>query len=142
MVLACLLAAGSVVAQPKQARAPADDEEEVVAQDSPRASVGQYLELSRAGRYDEAARFLDLRTAAQKASGAELARRLTAVLDRHVWIDLEALSPLASGRADDGLPRGTEEIARIPGPSGKPEPVRIVHRNFGGAGRWISRAPP
>jgi MscS family membrane protein len=141
MVLACLLAAtGSARAQPGQAAAPAD-EEEPLAQDSPRASVGQYLELSRSGRYDEAARYLDLRSAAQKARGAELARRLTAVLDRHVWIDLDALSPLAAGRADDGLPRGTDEVARIPGPSGKPEPVRIVHRRSGGAARWIfSRA--
>jgi MscS family membrane protein len=142
MVLACLLAAaGAARAQPKQAAAPADDEEEPIAQDSPRASVGQYLELSRAGRYDEAAIYLDLRTAAQKANGAELARRLTGVLDRHVWIDLDALSPLATGRADDGLPRGTDEIARIPGPTGKPEPVRIVHRRFGPTSRWIfSRA--
>ena len=146
IVLAGLLAAGSAAwAQPKQADAGAptaeDAEEEPVAQDSPRASVGQFLELSRTGRYDDAARYLDLRTAAQKADGAGLARRFSAVLDRHAWIDLDGLSPLPAGRADDGLPRGTDEIARIPGPTGKPEAVRIVRRHIGGSARWIfSRA--
>ncbi|MBI5548609.1 MAG: mechanosensitive ion channel family protein [Deltaproteobacteria bacterium] len=97
------------------------------------------MELCRTGQYTDAARYLEL-PARPGISGPDLARRLKAVLDRFAWIDLEVTSPLQGGKADDGLPPGTDEIARIAGTEGGPEPVRLVYRARDG-GRWIfSRA--
>jgi MscS family membrane protein len=101
-----------------------------IAQDSPRAAVESYLDLCRAGDYAAAAQHLN---AEPGADAAGLARRLKAVLDRHLWVDLEALSPESEGHADDGLPAGTDEVGRVPGPSGRAEPVRVVRVNQ----RWV-----
>lgn len=103
--------------------------EPAVAEDSPRAAVEAYLDLCRTGEYAAAARYLQTEPGVDAAG---LAERLKAVLDRHLWIDLEALSPASEGRASDGLPVGTDEIGRVPGPVGQPEPVRVVRRD----GRW------
>lgn len=92
---------------------PAPSAEVQVAAASPRAAVKEYLELCRDGDYESAARYLAL-APAQRERGAELARRLKAVLDRHLWIDLEALSPFPAGDESDGLPDGVEEIGTIP----------------------------
>src|SRR5262245_48876748 len=54
--------------------------------DSPRNAVLRYLALVRSEQLDEAARFLDL-GGQDQARGPELARRLSAVLDRYVVID-------------------------------------------------------
>jgi MscS family membrane protein len=98
--------------------------EAALADDSPRASVIAFLEHSRAGRFADAARFLSA-----GASGgddtAEAARHLKAVLDRHLWLDLESISGRSEGRTDDGLPASIEELGTVPGPQGA-EPVRMV----------------
>jgi len=142
LIVAAGILAASAVARaqpPPEAGAAAEPEEELVAQDSPRASLSRFFDLCRAGEYAEAARYLDL-TAAQRPHGPDLAWKLKAVLDRHVWIDLEDVSPLPGGNAGDGLRRGTDEVAHIPGATGSPEPVRVVRRSAGGA-RWVfSRA--
>jgi MscS family membrane protein len=91
---------------------------------SPRASLSSYLELCRAGRHDDAARFLATGDG-QAARAPELARRLEAVLDRHVRFDLEQVSPEAGGRADDGMAPDVEEIGRIVTTAGREEPVRL-----------------
>ncbi len=141
LALAVLLALDSAAraAQGPDAGAEPEGEEEV-AEDSPRASMSRFVDACRSGQYAEAAGYLDL-PRARRADGAELAGRLQAVLDRHAWIDLDRISPLSTGDAGDGLPRGTDEIARIAGPSGAPEPVRLVRRRVDGGGRWLfSRA--
>lgn len=109
---------------------PAESAESAVAEDSPRAAVASYLDLCRTGEYAAAARYL---SAEKGVDAAGLAERLKAVLDRHLWVDLEALSPASEGRAGDGLPVDTDEIGRVPGPSGRPEPVRVVRREGG----WV-----
>ena len=106
-----------------------------VAPDSPRASVEHFFELSRVGENAEAAGYLDL-SEAQKPEGAQLARRLKAVLDRQIWIDVERISPLPMGAHVDKLPAGVEEIGTIPGPNG-PQPVRLVRRSHPDGARWI-----
>ncbi len=113
--------------------------EDQLAKDSPRASLSRFLNLCRSGDYAQAARYLDLPpTAANR--GPELARHLKSVLDRHVWFDLDAISPLSGGNNQDGLPPGVEEIATIPGPGAEREPVRLVRHDDGGT-RWaFSRA--
>lgn len=110
------------------------------APDSPRATVAEYLGLARAGRFDEAARFLDLPDALD-GRGPELARKLKLVLDRRLWIDLGKLSPLPAGHREDGLAADVEQIGEIVGPTGRPEPVRLVKRERGGGPVWLfSRA--
>jgi MscS family membrane protein len=114
--------------------APAADAEPEVAPDSPRAAIKAYLELCRAGDFAGAADYLDVPPSSKK-DGPALARRLKVVLDRHVGLDLEAISPASAGRRSDRLPVGIEEIGVVPGP--RPEPVRLARRGD----RWVfSRA--
>ncbi|MEZ4314625.1 MAG: mechanosensitive ion channel family protein [Polyangiaceae bacterium] len=97
------------------------------APDSPRASVKQFVELSRAGEYQEASRFLDV---PPKGDGAALARKLKAVLDRHMLGEgdlSQQASPFSSGNVGDNQPPGVDELGKIPGPRGA-EPVRLVRR--------------
>jgi MscS family membrane protein len=106
---------------------------------SPRAAVADFLERARAGELTAAARYLDV-PSDQTHRAPELARRLKAVLDRHAWIDLDAISPLASGDADDGLSPRIDEIAVVPDARGRPEPVRIERTQRGAIAWQFSRA--
>jgi len=116
--------------------APADDPavapeaDRAAEPDSPRAAVQTFLDLAREGRWKEAARYLELEEA-QPDRGPVLARRLKAVLDRHLWVDLDAVSPVPEGRQDDRLPPDTDELGVIRSGAGPPRPVRIV-QNAGG----------
>lgn len=114
--------------------APPREAQGAVAPDSPRASITAYLELCRAGRFAEASRYLSL--SGLDTGGTELTRRLKAVLDRHLWVDLDSLSPLAEGQAGDGLPPRTDEIGVVPSAGGRPEPVRIVRVEDAEGARW------
>ena len=107
----------------------------VVAPDSPRASVERYLELCRAGEYADAAAYLDV-AEARRADAPALARRLKAVLDRQIWVNVDDLSPLPFGKTTDKLPTGVEEIGKIPGTLGM-DPVRIVRKAFPEGVRWV-----
>ncbi|HEX7121232.1 MAG TPA: mechanosensitive ion channel family protein [Gemmatimonadaceae bacterium] len=102
---------------------------------SPRYAVRQFITLTRAGRYEEAARYLDL-PESQTAVGAELARRFKSVLDRHLWIDFERISPLATGDTADDLPPGVDELGVVPGPTGRNEAVRVVRRPGNADAPW------
>ncbi len=106
--------------------------------DSPRAVLVQYLELARAGRYEEAGRYLELppEQAATPGEAARVARRLKAVLDRHVWFDLEQVSPEAEGDLADDLAPNSEELGRVPGLGGVPEPVRLTRQDDGAQPAW------
>jgi len=101
---------------------------------SPRSAVTEYLTLSRRGDYAAAGRFFGDVT---EERGAELARRLKIVLDRHLWFDLELLSPLAEGDLNDGLPRDREQIGLVPGPDGGEEPVQLRRVAAEGGPTWI-----
>ena len=111
------------------------DEDDRGAVDSPRAAVAAFLELTRASRYAEAARYLDL-APTRAGAGPGLARRLRAVLDRHLGFDLARVSPVSAGRQDDELPPWTDEVARVPTEMGASEGVRVVRRKADG-GRWV-----
>lgn len=103
---------------------------------SPRAALEDFLALSRQGRYDEAARRLKLPDG-QAGRGAELARRLKAVLDRHLWIDLETVSDKPEGAPQHGLPDGMIQLGTVPGPGGRPDPVRLVRLTQDGEPTWV-----
>lgn len=106
------------------------------APDSPRASVREFFSLCRAHNEVEAARFLDLADP-KSPEGPLLAKRLKAVLDRQVWVDLDLISPNPLGDTTDKLPGGVDEIAKVPGPAGKLEPVRITRRLTPEGIRWV-----
>src|SRR5258705_1782500 len=75
-----LLAAGAVRAQ-SSAKVHA-------ARDSPRAAVEQFTDLGREGRWDDAARLLELPPDTPPGDAPRLARRLTFVLDRYIVLDM------------------------------------------------------
>lgn len=109
---------------------------EEVSSASPRASLERYLELARAGRFDEAAGYLEVADSL-RSQGPALARQLKAVLDRHVWFDLDEISAEAAGDTADGLPPRVEQIAQIPGPGSDRRPVRLIRvDDSGGETRW------
>lgn len=107
-----------------------------VAPDSPRSTVAEFIGLTRAGKYEDAARFLDV-PAPLAGGGPELAKKLKLVLDRDLWIDLEKVSPLPTGHREDGLPPELEEIGTISGTNGKPEPVRLVRKDRTESPIWV-----
>jgi MscS family membrane protein len=113
--------------------------EEKIAPDSPRAALTDFNRLTRAGDYTKAARYLDL-SAVDQGDGPLLARHLREVLDRHLWIDVDKLSPEPHGNTDDGLAPDREELGNVPGAAGKPEPVVIVRRVDRVGARWVFSA--
>ena len=100
--------------------------------DSPRASITRFLDLTRRRQYDEAAAYLAV-SETQRPRAAELARYLKVVLDRHLWVDLERMSPRAGGDEKDGLPAGMDEVGLLPGP----EPVRMIKLEGVPDARWV-----
>jgi MscS family membrane protein len=92
---------------------------------SPRASLQAFLNLTAAGRYDSAARFLAWSEAAPPDSALH-ARRLRAVLDRRVRFDLGRVSGDAPGDTADGLAPGVDRIATIVSREGDSTDVRMV----------------
>jgi hypothetical protein len=91
----------------------------------------EFLEACRAGDYESAARRLDLRGRA--SAGAEVARRVKFVLDRKLWVDLDALSDEPDGAGDDGLPRGQDLVGTIA--AGDRDVPVIVSRHVAADGR-------
>jgi MscS family membrane protein len=108
---------------------------QTVEPNSPRQSLETYFELARDGRWSEAARYLSIEPA-DSARGAQLAQRLKVVLDRHLWIDLDQVSPLADGDTTDGLRGQLDQVGTIPRPNGLNEPVRITRVTRGSNSWW------
>ena len=68
---------------------------------------------ARKGDFKGAARYLQL-SPDEQARGPELARKLRAVLERHLDIDIDAVSPLPEGSQQDGLPPGVDTVGSVP----------------------------
>lgn len=139
---AIAIAAPQLQAQPRpDAGAPAADvtpPEPEAAADSPRAAVRQFVALTSAGEYQEAARYLDV-PASRTAAAGDLAKRLKSVLDRHMLGEAtlaSRASPYSSGDLADKLPPGVDELGRIPGPQG-PEPVRLIRKATPNGTIWV-----
>jgi MscS family membrane protein len=104
--------------------------------DSPRASVRRFLELTDTkGDFREAARYLSL-PPGEEGRGAELARRLSAVLDRYLGVDLETLSPSGDGDTEDGLPTGVDKLGDVPDGRHGPDPVFLVRSRDADGTYW------
>jgi MscS family membrane protein len=96
------------------------------APDSPRASARAFIDLAaRKADFKGAARYLQV-PAGEEDRGPELARRLRAVLERHLAIDLDALSPLAEGSSQDGLPPGVDTVGNVPDGHGGRDTAFVV----------------
>jgi MscS family membrane protein len=109
-------------------------EEAAGARDSPRAALRQFFVATRAGHWNDAARYLSL-DEEQRPRGAQLARRLKAIIDGHHWIELEAISADSRGRLDDGLPADLEEVNRF-SVEGREERMRMVRTSDAQGAYW------
>ncbi len=90
--------------------------EDALGRETPRGSALGYLQAARAGDYERAAEYLDLRrvsAAERPALGPQLARQLKIVLDRTLWVDLDTLSDAPEGHQDDGLRPSLDRIGTI-----------------------------
>lgn len=112
----------------------------VVDSASPRVAARHFLQAARAAKYAKAAEWMDLRAPGVAERGAELAARLRAVLDRRLWLDLEKISPLATGDLNDGLPAHLEHLGEIVGSVGLPIPIRLARIPYGETTRWVFSA--
>jgi MscS family membrane protein len=117
--------------------APAPSPEPVVeAPDSPRASARAFAELAaRKSDFKGAARYLQL-PPGEEARGPELARRLRAVLERRLDINVDALSPLPEGNTEDGLPAGVDTVGKIADGRGGEDPVFLVRTRDADGTYW------
>jgi len=99
---------------------------------SPQAAMRGYLEASRAGDYERAAAYLDLRRlppAMRSKRGPDLARKLKIALDRTLWVELDNLSDLPEGDRDDGLPPRRDLVGTIDTTRG-PVPIFVERINL------------
>ncbi|HEX2254869.1 MAG TPA: mechanosensitive ion channel family protein [Thermoanaerobaculia bacterium] len=84
--------------------------------DTPRGAMRGFLTAAREGDWERAARYLDLSRLPgdeRAAAGPELARDLKRVLDRRLWVDLEALADRPEGDRDDALPADRDRLGTI-----------------------------
>jgi MscS family membrane protein len=75
-----------------------------------------YFRAVNAADWEQATEYLDLRNLPaplSEADGTELARQLKVVLDRTLWVDIEALSTDPQGHSDDGLAAYRDWVGRI-----------------------------
>lgn len=137
ILLSCWLLAGPLAAQPSTT--PPEDEQNESDLDvrSPRACLNRFLDFSRAGRFDEAGRYLDVPTA-REAQRADLARRLRAVIARRGKIEPAKLSENPAGALTDGLPASLETVGTIVEPDGLTEPLRMSRSRADGVWRFSS----
>lgn len=104
------------------------------APDSPRAAARAFVELTtRKGDYAGAARYLVLPA---QADGPELARRLRAVLERHLDVHLDELSAASEGNTQDGLPLGVDTVGFVPDGRGGQDPVFLVRVRRDSGQEW------
>ncbi len=82
----------------------------------PRTSVAGFIRTARNDDFEQAARYLDLRNlpaGLHTEDGPELARRLAIILNRALWIDMDALSTAPEGHSEDGLPASRDLVGQV-----------------------------
>jgi MscS family membrane protein len=109
----------------------ATDEDSDVGFDTPRATMRGFLYAARAGDWQAAASHLDLR-GRDPAEGQTLARELKTVLDRKLWVDLDALSNAPEGYPADGETAARDLVGTIAMSDGNR--VKILAERVAGAG--------
>jgi MscS family membrane protein len=124
---------------PAPVAAPAADSQAPVVVDSgsPRAALLGYLAAARAGDYGRAATWIDQSYPEIASRSDDIARRLKAVLDSWLWLDLDQVSPRAVGDTTDGLPRDRESLGSVKLPDGKEVAIRLARVGAGEDQRWV-----
>jgi MscS family membrane protein len=112
----------------------------VVDSGSPRASLLGYLNAARAGNFERAAYWMDQSYPEAAERSADLARRMKAVLDSRLWIDLDRISARAEGDTADGLPRDREQLGVITLKDDRVVPIRLARVGTGDDRRWVFSA--
>lgn len=107
---------------------------------SPRAMVQRFLAATRSGDFASAGTHLDSSAPEAAARLDELARRLRAVLDSKLWLDVEAISPRAEGDTADGLPRDRELLGLIPISPERSVAIRLARIGTPPERRWVFSA--
>jgi MscS family membrane protein len=106
---------------------------------TPHSAIYHFLEASHKGKYNVAARYLDLRKmgAQQRASqGPELAAQLGKLLDRNPQFEVRALSDSPEGSTADGL-TDVDQLATFD-LDGQPVVLSLEHVNQSSAGPiWL-----
>jgi len=121
----------------------AGNEGHAIDRESPRSAVRGYLDACRAGDYRQAATYLDLGGVDRSKlgnDGAVLARHLKVVLDRALWVDLQSLSDVTEGLAEDGLPSGVDRLGTLRTARGEVD--LLVHRSLDAGGESVWRISP
>ncbi len=105
---------------------------------TPHSAIYRFLEACHKGKYDIAARYLNLSklSAQQRASqGPELARQLGKLLDRNPRFEVRALSDSPEGNSNDGLTANVDQLATFE-LEGEPVVLNLERVNQQPAG-WI-----
>jgi MscS family membrane protein len=108
-----------VIAQEETADPPADVPEIVVDQfdrGTPLRTANGFNTAVEKGDYETAAEYLDLRNLrgdATELTGAQLARRLSIIIKRADWIDVDDLIDHPDGRRNDNLPGYRDSIGIV-----------------------------
>ncbi|MFO0602239.1 MAG: mechanosensitive ion channel family protein [Polyangiales bacterium] len=103
---------------------------------SPRESMARFRDLARAGRWAEAARYVEL-PPGLRGEGPRAAQELFEVVDHELGLDPASLSGEALGDPDDGLPPRTDALGEIDGGAGADVSVRIARRELPDGTRWV-----
>lgn len=93
-------------------RGPADD----FGRGTPRAALRGFLGAARERDWPRAAAYLDLRRvrpSERATTGPELARELSVVLDRTLWVDVGDVTADPGGAPDDGVPKDQDLVGSI-----------------------------
>jgi MscS family membrane protein len=136
LLVVCAVCSSSAFAQGggSATNTAANTPDEEAKRESPRAAVETFLALARAQRFAAAGQLLGV-TKAEEGRRAELARRLKAVLDRRLWIDLEKVSAAEAGDLNDGLSPNLEQLGTVSSKQGRTEPVRL--RRLSDQSGWL-----
>jgi MscS family membrane protein len=136
LLLACVAGAWAQISLPPSStttstQPPAPEEDNDVGFDTPRATMRGFVYAARDGDWDTAATHLDLRGRDPK-DGPTLARELKTVLDRKLWVDLDALSNAPEGETNDGETSTRDLVGTIAMPDGNR--VKILVERVAGPG--------
>ncbi len=120
--------------------APADTEQVagfvVVDSASPRATLARFFAHTRRGDFAEASAYLAFPAGTDTARHDDLARRLSAVLDSRLWLDLERVTPSAEGVREDGRPTNRELLGTITTSDDRELSIRLARVGRGDTREW------
>ncbi len=121
--LAVALPAGAQV-RPRLPVDARDSAASTVSVASPRAAVAEFMRQAESGNWSGAADYLVI-PPGERERAPELARRLKAVIDQRLALDVTTLSPTVQGDTTDG-DRVGDRIGVIRSPAGREEVLRVV----------------